>query len=165
MSEARVCGGCTACCKLMEVTELQKPMGRWCQHCAIGEGCKIYEERPESCRGFRCAWLDNVGGFFKETDRPDKLKVMFSPVESPFVTAPEGVWRAFELNPNAHEQPRTLAMIIALVRQERCVMVYLHGGKKADYRPAGGRGITPEGKVAELVALSHRQAKKPQSPS
>jgi hypothetical protein len=46
------------CCKLLRIDELNKPVGRWCSHCAPGRGgCKIYDARPSECRSFYCAWL------------------------------------------------------------------------------------------------------------
>jgi hypothetical protein len=36
------------CCKVLGITELQKPVGKWCPHCDIGKGCKIYESRPKN---------------------------------------------------------------------------------------------------------------------
>ena len=80
----RTCGGCTYCCKVMAVTELDKPPGRWCQHCDIGVGCKAYADRPEGCRAFECFWLQS-GNFppgqelyvMPEEMRPDKIKVVF----------------------------------------------------------------------------------------
>ncbi|HEY4942194.1 MAG TPA: hypothetical protein VII56_12275 [Rhizomicrobium sp.] len=50
------CGECTMCCKVMAVDELAKPAGRWCGHCDIAKGCKIYESRPGECRTFDCVW-------------------------------------------------------------------------------------------------------------
>lgn len=52
-----LCGSCTLCCKIMAVDELQKPRNQWCGHCDKGRGCKIYDERPQSCRDFECVWL------------------------------------------------------------------------------------------------------------
>lgn len=49
------------CCKLLGIGELEKPRDIWCTHCDIGKGCKIYSERPESCKVFRCLWIDGVG--------------------------------------------------------------------------------------------------------
>jgi len=51
------CGDCGLCCKLMGVTELQKPAGKWCVHFRRGRGCDAYETRPPSCRVFNCTWL------------------------------------------------------------------------------------------------------------
>jgi hypothetical protein len=51
------CGDCTLCCKLLIVSELEKPKGQWCRHVDMSKGCTIYSERPQSCRTFRCVWL------------------------------------------------------------------------------------------------------------
>jgi hypothetical protein len=78
---SRTCGSCTACCKALEVREINKPRAKWCEHCAIGSGCAIYPERPLSCQEFRCEWLK---GFGTERDRPDRTKVI------PDYVKPEG---------------------------------------------------------------------------
>jgi hypothetical protein len=72
MSE-RVCGGCTACCRTHRIPELEKPEGDWCIYCKIGRGCRIYDERPKTCRDFRCAWLT---GLENEEERPDKTGIV-----------------------------------------------------------------------------------------
>ncbi len=69
-SEERTCGGCTACCKTHAVFEIDKSPGRWCEHCNIGKGCRIYDTRPEKCREFRCEWLNGYG------ERPDRTKIV-----------------------------------------------------------------------------------------
>jgi hypothetical protein len=51
------CGSCTKCCKVMGIAELKKPAWTECVHVAAGIGCKIYAERPRSCRQFICGWL------------------------------------------------------------------------------------------------------------
>lgn len=53
----RSCGGCTMCCKVMEVEALAKPAMQWCAHCTPGAGCKIYDDRPTECRAFLCEYL------------------------------------------------------------------------------------------------------------
>ena len=72
--EGRSCAGCTACCKLVAVHELQKPAQTWCQHCEIGAGCRIYEQRPEDCRTFFCGWL--LDERIAEDWRPVKSKMV-----------------------------------------------------------------------------------------
>lgn len=71
----RACGSCTACCKAPELItrEYYKPPGKWCKHCNIGRGCKIYPERYEPCRDFECQWLL---GFGAEEERPDRCHYM-----------------------------------------------------------------------------------------
>lgn len=56
-SSQRSCGGCTLCCKLLGIGELDKAAGEWCPHCAVGSGCTIYERRPAPCRTFLCGYL------------------------------------------------------------------------------------------------------------
>jgi hypothetical protein len=53
----RECGSCSACCTLLEVTDVGKSANEWCKHCDAGKGCKIYHDRPQMCRSFSCAWL------------------------------------------------------------------------------------------------------------
>jgi hypothetical protein len=53
----RTCGTCTLCCKLLSVEALDKPVGKWCQHCVIGRGCLVYNTRPQECRDFYCGFM------------------------------------------------------------------------------------------------------------
>ncbi len=69
----RTCGACNACCKPFSINEVNKHDTNWCSKCKIGEGCTIYENRPEACRSFTCAWLNGAGG---EDLRPDRFGVM-----------------------------------------------------------------------------------------
>lgn len=57
-----LCGGCTMCCKIMGVTELNKPANSWCTKCTKGVGCSVYETRPTSCVEFKCVWLQTQLG-------------------------------------------------------------------------------------------------------
>jgi len=74
------CGGCTLCCKLLDVPVLRKAQNKWCEHCEIGAGCKIYEARPAPCRDFACVWLESQ----REEHplplalRPDKCKLVLT---------------------------------------------------------------------------------------
>jgi hypothetical protein len=73
---ARGCGTCTMCCKLIEVTELEKPQNVWCSHCLPGKGCGIYEQRPSDCRTFNCGWL--VDTSLGDNWRPDRAKFVIT---------------------------------------------------------------------------------------
>ena len=79
---AGACGTCTMCCRLLAIKELKKPGGKWCEHCNIGVGCKVYEQRPDSCRAFACIWLqsqDRQGNERMPLElRPDKSKVVMA---------------------------------------------------------------------------------------
>lgn len=78
----RSCGSCSMCCKVLGIPELDKPADKWCQHCDPGnDGCTIYEDRPPVCRTFECIWLQdgkNIAPVFKDSDRPDKIGIVFS---------------------------------------------------------------------------------------
>ena len=67
----RQCGSCNLCCDVLEVTAVAKPVNELCKHWAVGEGCTIYDNRPEMCRSFRCAWLQGHLGdeWYPETAR------------------------------------------------------------------------------------------------
>ncbi len=45
------------CCKLLGIVELAKPHQAACPNCDAGKGCRIYVDRPASCRNFVCAYL------------------------------------------------------------------------------------------------------------
>ncbi|MBR0907111.1 YkgJ family cysteine cluster protein [Bradyrhizobium liaoningense] len=54
---ARQCGSCNACCDILEVAAVDKPVNQLCRHWQTGTGCTIYDRRPQMCRSFVCAWL------------------------------------------------------------------------------------------------------------
>jgi hypothetical protein len=86
------CGSCTACCRVYAIPDLNKPAGPWCQHCAIGKGCKIYEERPTLCADFKCLWLqsrerEDPREHLADELRPDRCKVVFSPTTNENIMA------------------------------------------------------------------------------
>jgi hypothetical protein len=55
----RQCGSCNLCCDILEVTAVDKPVNELCRHWAVGQGCTIYDQRPQMCRSFTCAWLQS----------------------------------------------------------------------------------------------------------
>ncbi|OAF07317.1 MULTISPECIES: YkgJ family cysteine cluster protein [Bradyrhizobium] len=54
---SRQCGSCNACCDILEVAAVDKPVNQLCRHWQTGTGCTIYDRRPQMCRSFVCAWL------------------------------------------------------------------------------------------------------------
>ena len=58
---ARSCGTCSLCCKVVSITEFQKPAGVWCSHAKPGKGCGIHLTRPFVCRGAYCEWMLSNG--------------------------------------------------------------------------------------------------------
>ena len=71
----RHCGPCTLCCTALRVVELDKPAGERCRHLGP-RGCRIYDERPASCRAFECLWLQRDA--IPSNLRPDKSGAVFS---------------------------------------------------------------------------------------
>ena len=69
------CGECTVCCTLSYVKELNKKPGETCKHCIEKTGCGIYEQRPQECKEFECAYLES--GVTNISLRPDNCNVMF----------------------------------------------------------------------------------------
>lgn len=72
--ENRSCDGCTMCCKVLAIPELEKPLQTWCSNCNIGSGCTIYDERPEPCRVFYCQYRRDPG--LGEEWAPSKSKMV-----------------------------------------------------------------------------------------
>lgn len=70
------CGDCTLCCTTCNIEELKKPSGTECIHCSIK--CDIYENRPDSCKDFKCAYIqmEKVSVLM----RPDNLGVVFEKI-------------------------------------------------------------------------------------
>src|SRR5262245_7610395 len=58
--EGRSCKGCTLCCKVLGVAELEKPRATWCKHCDVRAGCNIHGDHPAECRDFHCGYLTNA---------------------------------------------------------------------------------------------------------
>lgn len=74
--DKRVCGNCQACCTTLSVTDIAKPKHTRCpSQCAAG--CAVYASRPQSCRLYKCSWLEGHG---QEDDRPDKSGVIMETV-------------------------------------------------------------------------------------
>jgi hypothetical protein len=118
------CGTCTACCRVFEVPALKKPAGTWCTHCAIGKGCKIYEDRPQMCVEFECMWLmsqkrENRHEHLPPELRPDKSKVVLSPTTNERVIAAT----TMPGSPLAWQRPDVLSLIKHLTNGGMAVVV------------------------------------------
>jgi hypothetical protein len=69
------CGSCTKCCTVMGIAELKKPAWEECPNVVKGIGCKIYADRPPSCRQFICGWL--LDPYMGEDLKPENCHVVF----------------------------------------------------------------------------------------
>lgn len=68
------CGGCTACCTLLPIEAIAKPINTTCPY-STGKGCSIYDSKPETCTEFKCAYLE--GDKIPVELRPDKCGIIF----------------------------------------------------------------------------------------
>lgn len=96
MEYKKECGGCTVCCELLPVPQLQKPESTLCGHCEAKVGCRIHSIRPKVCRTFDCVYIHNEDMDLKL--RPDNCKVMFEKVTNDLYLALElprdvGSWK------------------------------------------------------------------------
>ena len=117
------CGECTACCTLLAVAELNKP-ARWtCDHAGC-QGCRVYDDRPMSCRAFNCLWLR--GGLPSDPGlRPDKLGLMFDAFYSLATERERCV--AFELWNGACDEPRAAELLNRMAREREIDLSFRDG--------------------------------------
>jgi hypothetical protein len=101
MGNDRKCGACTLCCTAMAVPELDKPNGVPCVH-LTRNGCGIYEDRPESCRGFLCGWRRGIGRDVEH--RPDRTGAVLHAEEDASGEGKGIAWVAYA-DPSAKRGP------------------------------------------------------------
>jgi hypothetical protein len=73
MSIQRQCGGCTLCCRLVPVKNLDKPANQRCVYQRTGKGCAVYDKLfkvSPSCVLWSCRWLVNNDA--ADLSRPDR---------------------------------------------------------------------------------------------
>ena len=143
----RGCSGCTLCCKLLGVEELNTPPLHWCPHCDAKTGCTIYEHRPTECRQFYCEYLlDRALG---DHWRPSKCKMVV--VSEDYANAL--VIHVDPARPHAwHQEPffsEILQWVQAAALTQRQVIVWegnskvvLTGGLTSELSPFPGADLT-----------------------
>jgi hypothetical protein len=53
-------------------------------HCEIGVGCRIYEDRPSACEGFRCLWLEaGKLNLLSDDEIPYRTHVVMGLIDNP----------------------------------------------------------------------------------
>ncbi len=85
--EDRECGACTVCCVNLTIDDpaLQKLPGVKCKNMIKAGGCKIYQDRPKTCRDWYCMWRYIPG--LDESWRPDLKGIVIKRV---FEDIPQG---------------------------------------------------------------------------
>lgn len=116
----RPCGECQACCTVMAVEQISKPLGQRCPH-QCDSGCAIYESRPEPCQEFNCCWRYGLGN---EAERPDKNGIVFDVTRMgssiPQALVAREVWPgAFEQSQEFLDRLTANGHLIILVRGDR----------------------------------------------
>lgn len=114
----RVCGGCAACCHVIQVEEIGKGFRSRCPHLVERQGCAIWGGpggpggQPQVCATYRCAW---AMGFGEPRDRPDKSGVLVDlriptlvSMEQPALYA-IGVREGTEATPKARQAMKNIA--------------------------------------------------------
>src|SRR6266704_976050 len=119
----RRCGECTACCTVLAVNELHKPM-RWaCDHVSCA-GCAVYDSRPRGCRQFNCLWLRGaISG--NESFRTDKLGVIFDCFHA--AATNELRFVAFEIWNGAFDEPACAAILAEMAAVREVQLSYRDG--------------------------------------
>lgn len=145
----RECGGCTACCTTHGINELQKKPGKPCQFCDEGVGCKVYNNRPASCRYFACEWLK---GAFGDNKRPDYCGVVFDLQAARGLPKGGKVLVAFEYLSGSLDQFRSEGLVEEILAAGVFVIFRYLSGRSQFYAPIGLK-ISQE-------AFEHLQAKK-----
>jgi hypothetical protein len=116
----RECGDCQLCCKLLPVSELNKPANKRCEHQRVHHGCLIYASKrmPLSCHVWNCRWLLNNDT--ADLARPDRARYVID-IMPDSIVALDGdrvvhiqtvqIW--CDPNwPDAHRDPRLRAYLL-----------------------------------------------------
>jgi hypothetical protein len=110
----------------MNIPELGKPPGQWCEHCdpKSPRPCRVFgkPERPYSCGSFQCLWTQHYD--WDEELRPNKSRVVFERIddENVFGLVDSGM-------PSSWLKPAVKRKIAELVRAGNAVVIKTKGEK------------------------------------
>ena len=131
----RECGSCNACCKALSIQEdkddpipVKTSAGDWCDHAVPGEGCSIYEQRPDACRVFSCEWLRDTTGVFGPHLHPLKCRCILWNKDDVGLRDGKMV-RGFmvsEMEQGASQHKAVRALMFLFARQDDWVVVTHH---------------------------------------
>lgn len=152
----RQCGGCTLCCKLVPVKEIEKRGGVRCQHQRTGRGCAVHNRpgMPVSCRLWSCLWLSDPAT--AELSRPDRTHYVIDVMPDTIIIRPPvggqielpvlQVWLDPKF-PTAHHDPALRAYLAMRGRQDgmAAIMRWDERNGFVLFPPA----LTPDGKWRE----------------
>jgi hypothetical protein len=151
---ARQCGDCSLCCKVLGIPELDKPKDQWCPNFLAGTGCRIYTDRPPSCRDFVCRWLTDpaMGPEWKPNvcklvidSRPGLFVVHVDPA----VTRPWGAEPYLSALKRLSAQGLTKGVVVMAIERRRTIVIL--PDREVDLGV-----IAPEARIAmEPIKTSH----------
>jgi len=121
----RACDGCTACCSVFGVEEIDKAPWVTCEH-LNDRGCSIYETRPKMCHEFYCLWQSGLG---PDATRPDKLGVVFAITNGVLESTGCVEAQAYEIEPGAFGRPAVVMVAQELARKRILVIGHTYGGE------------------------------------
>jgi hypothetical protein len=142
------------------IPELDKPKDSWCPNFAAGTGCRIYQDRPPSCRNFSCRWLTDptMGPEWKPSVCKmviDSRPSLFVAHVDPAVSAP---WRAepyISVLKRLAAQGLTKGVIVMVIERRRTIVILPE--REVDLGVIG-----PDARIAmERVKTAHGPAWQP----
>ena len=146
--QVRPCNGCTECCSVFGVEEIDKEPWVPCDHLSH-EGCGIYTTRPKYCRTFYCLWQNGMG---TQADRPDKLGVIFAPTNGKTEFTKQQEIQAYEIEPGAFDRPAVAMLSQRFVDRGKLVIGHTYGGNTF-------RFMGPSDKVIKARKWADKNAK------
>lgn len=113
----RKCGDCSECCTVLAVATLGKPTHQRCAHVRVGtRACSIYEQRPDECGRYECAWLRGMGS---NSQRPDKVGLVVTPEETAFGRT----FLIMESRPGAAKRGKTVTECVRVAQQNDMTVI------------------------------------------
>ena len=136
----RPCDGCTVCCSVFGVEEINKPAWEKCTH-LDERGCGIYATRPGHCHGFYCLYQHGMG---TSMDRPDKLGVVFASTNGKTTFTGQEEIQAYEAVPGAFNRSDVVRLAKTFSDKGKLVIGHCFGGTEF-------RFVGPPDKVAKAM--------------
>jgi hypothetical protein len=129
--QARECGDCSLCCRLLPVPPLEKGANQRCQH-QRHTGCRVYHKAgmPPECALWNCRWL--VNDDTADLSRPDRSHIVID-IMPDFVTMTDhaGVATQIEViqcwvdprHPDAHKDPKFRAYVFRQAQRGKAALI------------------------------------------
>lgn len=128
------CQGCSLCCKLMRIEELDKPRCSWCSLISKDkQSCTVYHQREEmkleGCIEWKCGWLSSQESDIPlpEECKPNKSHIVIS-------RTPNAVW--FHCDPGYPEAWRKgkIGELLNKLVDKKITVYVLIGQKRIIFR-------------------------------